>query len=697
MNDFFTGVLPWLLWVGRIALSAVAVLLLIRCGRTLLSGGKQESWGFLSLSNGARYPLYHWENMIGRARQADIRINFPSVSRSHAALCRDSEGIWRIYPIRTGGTLLNGTVVERPTALNPGDALSMGGVDIYFFPDQKQARRPVRTAASPGTLWLLTLFQVLMFLPFLPGLTAGASLPVCIGFGGLVLLSWVFCSLRRTGSRGLEVLALLLTTVGFAVTAAYDSQSLYKQLAAVVLGMGLYLLMNRVLQSLPLALKLRWPLVAAASALLAFNVLFGQRIFGAKNWIAIGPITFQPSELVKIVFILAGAATLDRLFAKRNLIFTILFSAYCVGCLALMSDFGTALIFFVAFLCIAFLRTGDLPSIVMITAAAGFAGGIVLRFKPYVLARFAVWRHAWEYAQEEGYQQTRTMSAVASGGLFGAGPEEAWLKYVGAANTDLVFGVVSEEFGLLLALCAAAAVILLGIYALRAAGRSRSSFYAIAACATAAMLVFQTTLNVLGSVDLLPLAGVTFPFVSMGGSSMLSCWGLLEGFSVSGIPTVSGLFTAGSSGDLGWSGVGQYEDMVNPCAMLALMGSIASDDRAATPRLLYRETGVLGLPAAIPAKEKRAAVFTAETRQTLRDMMAHNVQETYGQSRFGDLAVCAKSGTAEVSDGAPHAWFVGFVDDNTLPLAFVVVVEHGGSGSDVAGSVAAQLLEQAQS
>lgn len=122
------------------------------------------------------------------------------------------------------------------------------------------------------------------------------------------------------------------------------------------------------------------------------------------------------------------------------------------------------------------LRTGDLPSIVMITAAAGFAGGIVLRFKPYVLARFAVWRHAWEYAQEEGYQQTRTMSAVASGGLFGAGPEEAWLKYVGAANTDLVFGVVSEEFGLLLALCAAAAVILLGIYALQAAGAPAPAF-----------------------------------------------------------------------------------------------------------------------------------------------------------------------------------------------------------------------------
>ena len=522
MNDFFTGVLPWLLWVGRIALSAVAVLLLIRCGRTLLSGGKQESWGFLSLSNGARYPLYHWENMIGRARQADIRINFPSVSRSHAALCRDSEGIWRIYPIRT-----NGTVVERPTALNPGDALSMGGVDIYFFPDQKQARRPVRTAASPGTLWLLTLFQVLMFLQFLPGLTAGASLPVCIGFGGLVLLSWVFCSLRRTGSRGLEILALLLTTVGFAVTAAYDSHSLYKQLAAVVLGMGLYLLMDRVLQSLPLALKLRWPLVAAASALLAFNVLFGQRIFGAKNWIAVGPITFQPSELVKIVFILAGAATLDRLFAKRNLIFTILFSAYCVGCLALMSDFGTAAIFFVTFLVIAYMRSGDFATLSLICGGAVFGAGIILKFKPYILSRFASWGHAWEFASTTGYQQTRAMSAAASGGLVGVGAGEGWLHTVPAADTDLVFGMLCEELGLIVALCAMLAIIALAIFTVKNAAQGRSSYYVIAGCATVTLMLVQMSLNVFGVLDILPFTGVTFPFVSKGGSSMLSCWMLL--------------------------------------------------------------------------------------------------------------------------------------------------------------------------
>ena len=315
--------------------------------------------------------------------------------------------------------------------------------------------------------------------------------------------------------------------MGAAVTAAYAPDALYKQLITVIMGMLLFLLMSGVLRSLHLSIQARWPVAIAAAALLAFNVVLGQRIFGAKNWIAIGSLSFQPSELVKIAFILAGAATLDRLFAKRNLIFTILFSAYCVGCLALMSDFGTALIFFVAFLCIAFLRTGDLPSIAMLTAAAAFGCGIILRFKPYIADRFAAWLHAWEHAQDIGYQQTRTMSAMASGGLFGAGTEKAWLKYVGAANTDLVFGVVGEEFGFLLALCCVAALVIPIVYTLRCAATARSAFYTILSCATAAMLVCQLALNVLGAVDLLPLTGVTFPFVSMGGSSMISCWGLM--------------------------------------------------------------------------------------------------------------------------------------------------------------------------
>lgn len=533
LQQYLSPALPLLLWLGRAAVAGLTVWLLLRCGRSLLSGRERESWGFVSLANGARYELYHWENLLGRAHHADIRINLPSVSRDHALLCRDEAGTWTLYPLsRSSGVLLNGRRTLTPAPLHSGDAIAVGGVELFFFPAaeaQYGGPLPRRPAAS-GSLWLLTFIQLLLWIQFAPWFTPENVLPISIGFAGLCGLGWGLYGLHRWRGRSpfdAETLALLLCSLGFAITAAWEPHALYKQLIAVVLGMSLYGLLSWLLRRLHLAVRLRWPAAAGAGLLLAFNLAVGEQIFGAKNWIVLGPLSVQPSELVKLAFLLACAATLDRLFARRNMIFTVLFAAFCVGCLALMSDFGTALVFFVAFLCIAFLRTGDLPSIVMMTAAAGFAGGLVLHFKPYVAQRFTVWLHAWEHTQDLGYQQSRTMSAAASGGLFGTGPEDAWLKYIGAANTDLVFGVVAEEFGLLLALCAVVAVLLMTLFALRAAGNTRSSFYAIAACAAASMLVFQTSLNVLGAVDLLPLTGVTFPFVSMGGSSMLSCWGLL--------------------------------------------------------------------------------------------------------------------------------------------------------------------------
>jgi cell division protein FtsW (lipid II flippase) len=192
-----------------------------------------------------------------------------------------------------------------------------------------------------------------------------------------------------------------------------------------------------------------------------------------------------------------------------------------------MSDFGTASIFFVTFLVIAYLRSGDFATLALICGGAVFGAGIILKFKPYILSRFASWGHAWEAASTTGYQQTRTMSAAASGGLFGMGAGNGWLHRVPAADTDLVFGMLCEEWGLLIAVLAVASIITLAVFAVRMCRVGRSSFYIIAACAAGSLLVFQTCLNVFGSVDLLPLTGVTFPFVSNGGSAMMSAWGLL--------------------------------------------------------------------------------------------------------------------------------------------------------------------------
>ena len=173
------------------------------------------------------------------------------------------------------------------------------------------------------------------------------------------------------------------------------------------------------------------------------------------------------------------------------------------------------------------LRSGDWTTLGLITGGCMGAAAVVVTIKPYILRRFASWGHAWADASGSGYQQTRAMSAAASGGLVGVGAGKGWLHRVAAADTDLVFGMLGEEWGLLIAVLAVLSIVTLAVFAVRACRAGRSSFYTIAACAAASLMVFQTCLNVFGAVDLLPFTGVTFPFVSNGGSAMMGSWGLL--------------------------------------------------------------------------------------------------------------------------------------------------------------------------
>ena len=273
----------------------------------------------------------------------------------------------------------------------------------------------------------------------------------------------------------------------------------------------------------PLALFL----LMLAIGLLSVTLVLGRSKFGAANWIILGPFSFQPSEIAKIFYIFAGSATLERLFRRRNLGLFMVLTGVCLLCLVLMSDFGTACIFFATFLVIAYLRSGDFATLSLLCGGAAFAGLLVLRFKPYIFRRFASWGHAWQAASTTGYQQTRAMSAAASGGLVGMGAGNGWLQNIPAADTDLVFGMLCEEWGLLIAVLAVLSILTLTVFAARACRVGRSAFPTIAACAAGSLLAAQTALNVFGAMDLLPLTGVTLPFVSNGGSAMIASWGLL--------------------------------------------------------------------------------------------------------------------------------------------------------------------------
>ena len=529
----------WYTTIVRVLFPILAVLILYRAVRSLLKVPHvPEIWGQLSLPNGAPVILTHWENILGRGKVADVRLNYPSVSRQHAALCRDEDEHWTIYDLGSkGGTTVNGIPVEGSATVQLGDTITLGGVPVVFLPQTVEERKELeaqRQAEQPAVIWpsfvWLSLFQILTCLQLIiaEGRTVNAMIPVVfLCLTGIMWLYYIVLRLTRCVGFEMETIAFFLSTLSLAVTASSAPASLLKQFLSILLGLVLFLVLGVFLRNLARVQKYRWRMAAAAIGLLGITLLLGNAKYGAVNWISIGGFSFQPSEIAKICYIFAGAATLERLFHRRNITLFIVLTGVCIGLLGLMSDFGTAAIFFVTFLVIAYLRSGDFATLALICGGAVFGAGIILRFKPYILSRFASWGHAWEAASTTGYQQTRTMSAAASGGLFGMGAGNGWLQRVAAADTDLVFGILCEEWGLLIGLLAVGSIITLAVFAVRACRVGRSSFYVIAACAAGALLVFQTSLNVFGSVDLLPLTGVTFPFVSNGGSAMMAAWGLL--------------------------------------------------------------------------------------------------------------------------------------------------------------------------
>lgn len=403
--------------------------------------------------------------------------------------------------------------------------------------------RKARPINNFALLTVLSLFQIITgFISAACGETF--EFKVLVALLLLVATEWVylifFFVIFHRRNFELEIIAFFLSGVGLATIGSVQPESAFKQYFMVLAGVLVFIFMVFLLGNVDLCMKLRLFVAIGAIVFLLINIVLSRikgTINGAYNWIEIGGFRLQPSEFVKIAFIFVGSATLEKIQTSKNIIAFIVFSLVCVGSLILIRDFGTALIFFVTFLIIAFMNSGDIKTIILALASAGMGGVIVLKYKSYVMNRFAVYRHVWDYPFDQGMQQTRVLVGMASGGLLGVGIGRGYVRYVYAPVSDSIFGVICEEWGYIFAIALILSFVCIAISALVNSIASRSTFYSIAAVAGAGMLLFQCGLNIFGITDILPLTGVTIPFVSLGGSSMMSCWAVLAFIKASDVRT----------------------------------------------------------------------------------------------------------------------------------------------------------------
>ncbi|MDD3334905.1 MAG: FtsW/RodA/SpoVE family cell cycle protein [Eubacteriales bacterium] len=260
-----------------------------------------------------------------------------------------------------------------------------------------------------------------------------------------------------------------------------------------------------------------------AALLLALPLAIGTEQNGATNWINIGGTSLQPSEIVKLALLLV----LSYFMSRNRLLPWLLFALFSLGVLMLQKDLGTALIYYFTALFMYYAATGNLlmTGFGLVGAAGASVAGYMMF--AHVKKRVAIWRNPWMYYETSGYQIVQMLMAIASGGLFGVGLGLGSPRVIPVYFTDCIFAVICEQFGIIFGVLVLVMYVIMILRGTSIATSARHSFHGLLALGATSMLGIQTFVIIGGVLKLIPLTGVTMPFVSYGGTSMVSCMGLI--------------------------------------------------------------------------------------------------------------------------------------------------------------------------
>lgn len=314
-----------------------------------------------------------------------------------------------------------------------------------------------------------------------------------------------------------------LLNTGFIILQRLNPTLALRQLIFSSAGLIVMLLIPLVLKIIPKFEKLEYIYLLLGIALLGVLFLIGSEEYGAKNWLSIAGYSFQPSEVVKILFVFYLASAFKQKPSFAKLIFICAASAAIVVILVAQRDLGGALIFFVTFMAVMYSATGSELLFLLGFLAAGTGAYLSYRFFEHVQTRVAVWLNPWSDISNTGYQLTQSLFAICTYGLFGIGLTKGFSAAIPVVERDFIFAAICEEFGSLFGLLLIGVFVMIFYRGVHIALRLSKQSYSLLAIGLTAILAVQTFVILGGDIKLIPMTGVTLPFVSYGGSSAFIC------------------------------------------------------------------------------------------------------------------------------------------------------------------------------
>lgn len=273
-------------------------------------------------------------------------------------------------------------------------------------------------------------------------------------------------------------------------------------------------------------------LIAGLGAMLLL-IPFGREINGNKNWIAFGPVDFQPSEIAKLFLVLWSAFIIERTIKNPKRIFTVLCTGFGLVLLIVLigGDLGSAVVIGLILVSLLYL-SGSGTSHLALIGSLGILGVVALiAAQPYRIARFTAFIHPFKEGiyKNAGWQPAHSIMALASGGLFGAGLGASKQKWgnLAEAHTDFIFSVIGEELGLFGTLFTLATIALLVFSILRISMSAKDDFSRYLGLGIGSWIGIQSLINLASATSLIPVVGVTLPLISYGGSSLVALVGAL--------------------------------------------------------------------------------------------------------------------------------------------------------------------------